>query len=124
MCESRSGRPGLHVPRSPYGLCGRKATLNLSRAQEVCESRGGLPGLHVPHCPYGLCGRRVTLNSNSCRLIFFFFFFFFNNGYCSSKYDSKTTTKSMGILKFSSSAFDIFYLLDNICFLFFYFFIF
>ena len=30
MCESRSGRPGLPVPNSPYGLCRRKATLNLN----------------------------------------------------------------------------------------------
>ena len=30
LCESRGGRPGLHVPNSPYGLCGRKATLNLN----------------------------------------------------------------------------------------------
>ena len=29
LCESRGGRPGLPVPNSPYGLCGRKATLNL-----------------------------------------------------------------------------------------------
>ena len=29
LCESRGGRPGLHVPYSPYGLCGRKAALNL-----------------------------------------------------------------------------------------------
>ena len=29
VCESRGGRPGLPVPNSPYGLCGRKATLNL-----------------------------------------------------------------------------------------------
>ena len=29
VCESRGGRPGLSVPNSPYGLCGRKATLNL-----------------------------------------------------------------------------------------------
>ena len=47
-----SGRPGLPVPESPYGLCGRKATLNLNsayvRAQELCESRGGRPGLPVP----------------------------------------------------------------------------
>ena len=28
LCESRGGRPGLPVPNSPYGLCGRKATLN------------------------------------------------------------------------------------------------
>ena len=26
VCESRGGRPGLPVPSSPYGLCGRKAT--------------------------------------------------------------------------------------------------
>ena len=30
MCESGSGRPGLPVPNSPYGLCGRKATMNCS----------------------------------------------------------------------------------------------
>ena len=29
LCKSRGGRPGLPVPNSPYGLCGRKATLNL-----------------------------------------------------------------------------------------------
>ena len=28
MCESRGGYPGLPVPNSPYGLCGRKATLH------------------------------------------------------------------------------------------------
>ena len=26
LCESRGGRPGLPVPKSLYGLCGRKAT--------------------------------------------------------------------------------------------------
>ena len=38
------------VPNSPYGLCGRKATLNLNwsaTAQELCESRGGRPGLQT-----------------------------------------------------------------------------
>ena len=30
LCESRGGRPGLLVRDSPYGLCGRKATLNLN----------------------------------------------------------------------------------------------
>ena len=45
LCESRGGRPGLPVPNGPYGLCGRKATLNsLVRGQELCESRGGRPG--------------------------------------------------------------------------------
>ena len=29
LCESRGGRSGLPVPNSPYGLCGRKAALNL-----------------------------------------------------------------------------------------------
>ena len=28
LCESRDDRPGFPVPNSPYGLCGRKATLN------------------------------------------------------------------------------------------------
>ena len=28
LCESRAGHPGVPVPNSPYGLCGRKATLN------------------------------------------------------------------------------------------------
>ena len=51
------------VPKSPYGLCGRKATLNCQRAQELCESRGGRPGLPVPNSPYGFCGRIATLDS-------------------------------------------------------------
>ena len=29
LCESRGGRPGLPVPNSPDGVCGRKVTLNL-----------------------------------------------------------------------------------------------
>ena len=28
LCERRGGRPGLPDPNGPYGLCGRKATLN------------------------------------------------------------------------------------------------
>ena len=36
LCESRGGRPGLPVPNSPYGLCGRIATL------EEEEGGGGL----------------------------------------------------------------------------------
>ena len=60
LCESRGGRPGLPVPKSPYGLCGREATLK-NRAQELCESPGGRPGLPVPESPYGLCGREATL---------------------------------------------------------------
>ena len=49
LCQSGGGRPGLSVPNCPYGICGRKATLNLnvSRAQELCEGRGGRLGLSV-----------------------------------------------------------------------------
>ena len=57
VCESGGGRPGLPVPDSPYGLCGRKATLN-----ELQSLRGGRPGLPVPDSPYGLCGRKATLD--------------------------------------------------------------
>ena len=66
MSESRRGRPGLTIPNSPYGLCGRKATLNslCDRTREPCESRGGRPGLTVPNGPQGLCGRETTLNLN------------------------------------------------------------
>ena len=56
----------IPVSNSPYGLCGRKATLNLNwsnRAhQELYESRGGRPGLPVPNSTYGFCGRKATLN--------------------------------------------------------------
>ena len=89
LCESRCGRPGLPVTDHPYGLCGRKATLNLNsdtqrsgavctvsvdvmqhwtqtlRAPELSGSRSGRPGLPVPNIPYGLCGRKATLNLNS-----------------------------------------------------------
>ena len=29
--ESQGGHPGLPIPKSPYGLCGPKATLNVNR---------------------------------------------------------------------------------------------
>ena len=32
LCESGGGRPELPVSDSPYGLCGRKATLDLNQA--------------------------------------------------------------------------------------------
>ena len=35
LCESRGGRPGFHVPNSPHGLCGRKATLNRIESSEL-----------------------------------------------------------------------------------------
>ena len=54
--------PGLPVPNSPYGLRGRKTTLNRHRAQELCESGGGRPGpLPIPNSAYGLRGRNATL---------------------------------------------------------------
>ena len=65
LCESRGGRPGLPVPNSPYGLRGRKATLNEPRAvqaQELCKNRGGRPGLPIPNNPYGLRGRKAVVN--------------------------------------------------------------
>ena len=37
LCESGGGRPGLPVPNSPYGLCGRKATL-IIMIMEICEA--------------------------------------------------------------------------------------
>ena len=53
------------VPKSHYGLCGRKAAFEEDtniRVQELCESRGGCPGLSVPSSPYGLCGRKATFD--------------------------------------------------------------
>ena len=35
LCESRGGRHGIPVPSSPYGLCGRKATLNLNCSSSI-----------------------------------------------------------------------------------------
>ena len=57
LCESGGGRPGLPVPNSPYGLCGRKATLNRTRTTCMTELRScvkvevdvlGFPFLIVP----------------------------------------------------------------------------
>ena len=45
LCESRGGRPGLPVPTSPCGLCGRKATLNEPPGSELRSCVGGRPGL-------------------------------------------------------------------------------
>ena len=35
LCEGRDGRPGFPAPNKPYGLCGRKATLNGCRARAL-----------------------------------------------------------------------------------------
>ena len=37
LCECLHGCPGLTVPDSPYGLCGRKGTLN-----NTCQSSGAV----------------------------------------------------------------------------------
>ena len=48
LCESRGGRPGLPVPDSPYGFCGRKATLNLnSDFRSYVKAVLGYPSLIV-----------------------------------------------------------------------------
>ena len=39
LCESRGSRPGLPVANSPYGLCGRKATLNRTETDASLVSR-------------------------------------------------------------------------------------
>ena len=64
-CESRGGRPGLPVPNSPYGLCGRKATVNTQFGQSsgaVRKSRWPSWSPPVPSSPYGLNGRKATLD--------------------------------------------------------------
>ena len=46
--------PGVPVPNRPYGLCGRKATLDIASELRNCvkvESRGGRPGSPVPNSP-------------------------------------------------------------------------
>ena len=42
LCESLSGRPGLPVPNSPYGLCGREATLHLNTVERERQSSGAM----------------------------------------------------------------------------------
>ena len=43
LCESRGGRPGLLVPNSPYGLCGRNATVEdeNDHAKRLCGAHDG-----------------------------------------------------------------------------------
>ena len=56
------GRPGLPVANSPYGLCGRKATLNLNKRNRRTRGRrgGDWPPMSVTdpwHCPDRDCCR-------------------------------------------------------------------
>ena len=59
-------RVEMPVPNSPYGLCGRKATLSSNssffRALELCKSGGGRPELPIPNRHCGLCGRKATFD--------------------------------------------------------------
>ena len=55
------------VPNSPYGLCGRKATLNSNSRVSVVRTcvKVEVAVLSSPsliYSPYGLCGRKATLN--------------------------------------------------------------
>ena len=60
LCESRGGRPGPPVPNSPYGLRGRKATLDVLSEHRSCVK----VEVDVPNSPHGLClcGRKATFN--------------------------------------------------------------
>ena len=57
---------GFSVPNCPYGLCGRKATLNLFAIElrSIVKVEVAVLGSLVPSSPYGLCGRRAKLNFN------------------------------------------------------------
>ena len=70
LCQSRGGHPGLPVPNSLYGLCGRYATLNMSElhsppclARAACRRpgscwssrRGRLCGTGPPSAARTLC---------------------------------------------------------------------
>ena len=50
LCGRQDERPGLPVPSSPYGLCGRKTFEEdaIPTAQELCERQDERPGLPVP----------------------------------------------------------------------------
>ena len=52
LCKILGGRPGLPVPNSLYGLCGRKATLNSSLSPGDEDSRR-----------YGECVTSLALGS-------------------------------------------------------------
>ena len=40
LCESGGGRPGLPVPNSPHGLCGRKAVFEWRSVVSLAGCRG------------------------------------------------------------------------------------
>ena len=49
LCKSRGGRPGLSVSNSLYGLCGRKATLNLQTFIDAQQKDNS----HMARCTSG-----------------------------------------------------------------------
>ena len=51
----------MSVPNSPYGLCGRKATLKKK------ESKRKWTWSPVLNSPYGLCGRKATLKKKESK---------------------------------------------------------
>ena len=57
--EIRGGRPGLPVPNSPYGLCGRETTLN-SKLDSVALHVYWKQDVSVSVCGGGRGGGAVT----------------------------------------------------------------
>ena len=45
LCERRDDRPGLAVPNSPFGPCGRKATLKLTEKKKRKKREASLSEL-------------------------------------------------------------------------------
>ena len=62
---------GSLEPNSPYGLCGRKATLEEEKTAKRRELRScvkvevAVLGSPVPNKPYGLCGRTKSTNAST-----------------------------------------------------------
>ena len=66
MRESWGGPPGLPVPNSPYGLCGRKATLNLNFLTRVTTPDRVPPSPH--HLPCSALQNRNGYNPRQQRV--------------------------------------------------------
>ena len=68
LCENRGGRPGHSVPKGPYGLCGRKATLEKEDG-EIKTCRVCMMAWTKPRCV-------LTIESFSSSVFFVCFFVF------------------------------------------------
>ena len=66
VCESRGGRPGHPAPNGPYGLCGRKATLEKEDG-EIKTCRVCIITWTKPRC---------VLTIESFSFVFFFLSYF------------------------------------------------